>query len=426
MEIIKEVLPSGLTVILAPMEGCKSVTEAFVTRTGWRYEDPEIAGISHFSEHLFLRGTEKRPTKKAINDEITSRGGIINANTNEEHTYYWIKISGRFLDMAHDMLSDMLFNSRFAPKHIAIEGGAILEELHALQDDPEKFLFEVLWPKLLYGEQPAGECGIGNEKSITGLKRSQFLDYVRSLYVGPNSGVIAAGKIESPSKTINDLNHYFGKINSDGPKIKMSPVMEKQRKPRIVFVYKKTSQTHVGLGVRANDVFHPDQYAQKVLGIILGGNMGSRMFTELREKRGLAYSIDSESRFGTDHGSLLTTAGLNSEKINEALKLMIEQYRKVAEKKIPEKELRGAKDFIIGNIEMALEGSDTITEVLAEQFALSNKIEGPEEMVKKYEAVTAKDIQRVAQNIFRNERLNLAIVGPHRQIEEKIYPILRF
>lgn len=426
MEIIKEVLPNGLTVILAPIESCKSVAEIFITRAGWKYEYPEISGISHFTEHMFFRGTEKRPSKKAINNEIISRGGLINAGTEEDYASYWVKISGRFLSIAHDVLSDMIMNSRFSPEGINIEKSTILEELRGLQDDPEKLVSDILWPKLLYGKQPAGECGIGNEKSLVNLKRKHLLDYVASLYVGPNSGLITVGNIESPAETIKNLNYYFGRLSPTKPKIEKSLTKESQRKPRIAFKYRDTSQTHIKLGVRAHNVFHPDQYAQKVLEVILGGNMSSRMFTELREKRGLAYDIESESRFQTDIGFLATSAGLNSKRVAESIKLIMEQYRKTGEKKVTQKELRGAKDFIIGSFEMVTEDSDAMAQFLAEQFALTNEIESPAETIEKFEAVTAEDVQQVAQDIFRDERLNLVVVGKHRQLRKRLQPILKF
>lgn len=425
MEILKERLPSGLTVILSPMEGTKTITEVFMARAGWKYEWPEIQGLSHFIEHMTFKGTKKRPTTQDITKEVDGRGGVINAFTGEERTGYWVKMSARFSGAVHDLVSDMLLNSKFDPAEIDRERGTILEELNMYIDDPMGLAAEILWPELLHGNQPAGQCGLGTRKTIRSLKREDFLDYMKKLYVASNAVLCVAGHIEEPKQTIEDIASYFQKISQARPAIQKPLVVERQRKPKILLKDKKTAQTNVVLGVRGYSLSHPNKYALQILSVILGGNMSSRLFKEVRERRGLAYNIQSIADFQTDVGCFAALAGLNQEKITEALKVILEEYRRVKEEKVSEEELQMAKDFLIGRQEIAIEDSRVVAVNLAEQFTLTGKVEDLEEKNKKVKAVTSDDIQKVAQDIFRNEKLNLAMVGPHKKDKDEFYKLLR-
>ena len=426
MEILERRLPSGLTVILAPMEGTKTVTEIFVVRAGWKYEWPEIYGLSHFIEHMAFKGTAKRPTTQDITREVDGKGGMINAFTHEEFTGYWFKMSSRFADVIHDLVSDMLLCSKFDPEEIKRERGTILEELHMYQDNPMNYALEILWPKVLYGNQPAGQCGLGTEETIQSLQREQFLDYISKLYVAPNTGICVAGDIKNPEKTLEDIDRYFRGINRAEPAIKKLPVIEKQKVPKLLLHNKKTAQTHICLGVRGCDINNPDKYPLQILNVILGGNMSSRLFKEVRERRGLAYYVGSMADFLTDVGFLVARAGVKQEKIVEAIKIILEEYQKTGAEKVSEEELREAKDFLIGRQEIGVEDSRVVAMTLAQQFAQTGKVETPEEKNKKVEAVTVDDVQRVAQSIFKNKSLNLAIVGPHRKEQKEISETLKF
>jgi len=428
MEIIKETLSNGLTGILAPMEGAKTITEIFIAKAGWKDEWPEIYGLSHLTEHMILKGTKNRPSAQDIAKEIEGKGGEINAETEDEYTHYWIKLPGRFIDTAHDLLSDMLLKPKFDSQEIEKEKGTILEELHMIQDDSQGCVCEILWPSLLYKNQAAGQCGLGTEETIKSFKREQILSYTKKLYTASNSAVCVAGRIENLREVLNELNGYFQEIRQDKSRIKRLPVVENQKKPEILFQKRKIEQTQIMLGIRGYNVFHPDRYALQVLGVILGGSMSSRMFTEVREKRGLAYRIGTGVDFQSDTGWLATYAGLNSEKITEALQVMINQYKKITEERVPEQELRFTKSFILGSQEVATEDSKKVALNLAEQFILTGEVKTPEQMAEKFKAVSSEDIQRVAQDIFKNKNLNLAIVGPHQhhRLKAKLYPILKF
>lgn len=426
--IVRESLPNGLTVILVPIEGSKTICEMFAVRAGWKYEWPEVYGISHFIEHMMFRGTEKRPTEEKISEEVEGRGGAINAGTMDEYTVYWVHLPGRFIDLAHELLSDMVLNSRFDPEAIEIEKGPVQEELAGVWDDTVGYLQDILWLRLLYGDQPVSQIGTGTEETISSFRREQLLDYIGEMYTALNSAVIVAGQIEDHKKVIKNLGKHYGSLRSGRPAILKPAVVEKQHRPRISFKHRKIKQTHVMLGVRAYDIFHPDRYALKVLEAILGGGMSSRMFLEVRSKRGLAYLISSGSEFQTDAGWFITYAAVNSKKIVEAIEVMMREYQKAREERVSEAELKKAKDFIVGSQEMALDDSKHLADFVAEQFLLEDRIETPEERASKIRAVTAEDVQRVARDIFQNKKLNLALIGPHqrRNLQNKIYPILKF
>lgn len=425
MEIIKEPLSTGLTAILVPMSGTNTITEIFMARAGSKYETKEIQGLSHFSEHLAFKGTYNRPTAQDIAREVDSRGGVINAFTSEEFTGYWLRMSARFTEVVNDLISDMLLNSKFDPEEIEKEKGTIIEEIRMCVDNPIIYI-GILVAKLLYGDQPAGRFIGGTEESVKNIRREQFVDYIKKLYVASNSAICVAGCIENPEKLLGDLEIYFQGINRDKPGIEKPPVIERQRKPKVLLQHRDTAQTHVFLGVRGYNITHPQKSALQVLQILLGGNMSSRMFMEVRQRRGLAYYIATMTDLQTDVGSLFTRAGLNQEKITEALEVIMEQYRKVAEEKVSEEELRGVKDCIIGRQELDIENPQMVALSLVQQFILTNDIETFEEKIERIEAVTAEDVQRVAQDIFRNKNLNLAIIGPHKDMEERFYQILRF
>lgn len=426
MEILKEKLPSGLTVILAPMSGTKTITEVFMARAGWQYEWPEIYGLSHFIEHMLFKGTAKYPAPQDISKEVENRGGMISAFTGREYTGYWVKLSVRFIDIVHNLLSDMVLNSKFDPEEIDRERGTILGELHILVDEPIGRVSTILWPKLLYGDQPAGQSGLGTEETIRALKREQFIDYMEKLYVASNSMVCIAGCIDEPQKTIDDIAKYFDKIGRAEPAIQKPPVAERQREPKILLQDKETAQTYVCLGTRGYGVNNPNKYPLQVLNVILGGNTSSWLFKEVRERRGLAYYVFTTANFFSDTGYLTTWAGLRQEKIIEAIEVILEEFRKLKKEKVSEGELRGAKDFLIGQQEIFMEDSRAVAINLIQEFALTDEIETLEERNQKIEAVTADDIQRVAQDLFRNKVLNLAMIGPHKKEKEEIYKILKF
>ena len=396
------------------MNGTETVTVLVLVGTGSKYETKEINGLSHFLEHLFFKGTKKRPNTLAIAETLDRVGGEYNAFTSQEITGYWAKVDAGHLDLALDWVSDIFLNSKLKEKEIEKERGVILEELNMYLDTPIKYVSD-LWTDLLYGDQPAGWRVIGTKETIKSVKRSQFIDYFKKHYLTQNTLITAAGKINS-NDTIKKIEKYFSKIQAGQPKTKLK-VKEKQTRPKTLIHYKKTDQTHLYLGVRAYDLFHPDKYALGILATILGGYMSSRLWIRVREREGLGYYIRTGAETDTDSGYLATRAGIDNKRVDRAIKLILDEYKRIREKKVSEDELKKAKDNIKGGTLLEMESSDAQASFYAGQEILTNKILTLEQKFAKIESVTVGDVQRVAKDIFKPEKLNLALIGPFKDKE---------
>ena len=418
----KTTLKNGLRIITVPMKNTRAVSVLVLVGTGSKYEGKEISGISHFLEHMFFKGTKKRPTALKVAETLDEIGGNYNAFTGKELTGYWAKVDSKHLDIALDWVSDIFLNSKFEQKEINKERGVIIEEFNMYLDTPMAYIDD-LWEKLLYGDQPAGWLTIGTKKNIRRFKKREFLNYFRDHYSAKNTVVCVAGNIERKSVE-RKIKKYFGKIGVTAPKKKLE-VIEKQKEPRALIYYKKTDQTHIYLGVRAYDMFDRRRFAQAIIATILGGFMSSRLFTSIREKRGLAYYIRTLSESATDTGYIVTKAGVDNHKIKEAIKLILEEYERLKETKVSESELRKAKDYLKGILTLSLESSDAKASFYAGQEVLKGKILTPEEKFSALEKVTSEEIRKIARDIFREERLNLAIIGPFRDKNE-FKKILKF
>ncbi len=418
MKIIeRKAVSSNLKIILAPMIGIKTVTGIFSVRAGWKYENEENHGIAHFLEHMAFKGTKKRPTTLDIAKEVEGRGGAWNANTSEEVTNYWIKLPYQHMEVICDILSDMLLNSLLSPEEIEKEKGTIIQELRMYKDMPSNHVFS-LWSKLLYGSQPAGRVGVGTENSVNAMTREHFVKFLNDLYTEENAVFCLAGKIADIEGAFVSINNSFDNIKPGKPKIIKSPVIESQTEPAILFEKKDIEQSHIILGVRAYDIHNPKIAALDVFETILGGNMSSRMFLEIREKRGLAYYVGTFNDNQSDVGNFGTRAGVAREKLQEAITVIIGEYKKICDEKATDDELKRAKDYLIGSWQMHLESSGSVAANLSRQWVMKNKIEPFSKITKKIQAVTAEDVQEVAREIFVNKGLNLAVVGPDQGISE--------
>ncbi|MFH0819920.1 MAG: pitrilysin family protein [bacterium] len=414
MKFQKETLSNGLRLILAPLNNTQIVTVLFLVGVGSKYETKKINGISHFLEHMVFKGTKKRPTALKINEVVDKVGGEFNAFTSKEATGFYIKIDKRYLDLALDVISDILLNSKFENKEINKERGVIIEEINFKQDTPIRQVGD-LFEKLLYGDQPAGWEIIGEKENILKLNRPDILNYFKVHYLANNSILCLAGAINDRIKL--KVDKYFARFETGQLKNKIK-VKEEQIKPQALVSYKKTDQTHLCLGTRAYDLFHPDRYALKVLGVILGGNMSSRLFNLVREKYGLAYYIRTNTETYTDSGYLVTQAGVDNKKVKQVIKLILSEYKKIKKTKVNQTELKKAKDYIKGVSLINLETSDEVAHFLATQEILTRKILTIEEQFAAIDKVTTRDIERVAQDIFKPSKLNLAIIGPFEKKEE--------
>lgn len=407
----KVTLKNGLRIITIPMKNTKAVTVLALVGTGSKYERKEINGISHFLEHMFFKGTKRRPSTLKIGETLDKVGGIYNAFTSKEFTGYFAKVEKSHLDLALDWVSDIFLNSKIEEKEIKREKGVIIEEINMYLDTPMRYI-EDLWEKLLYGDQPAGWLTIGSKENILRFRRKIFLDYLRNHYSALNTIVCVAGNFNQ-REIKEKIKKYFKKINKTSPQSKIK-VIEGQKEPQALPWFKKTDQTHLCLGVRGYNLGQPQIYAQEILATILGSSMSSRLFISIRERKGLAYYVRTSSELYTDSGYLVTQAGVPHKNVKKVISLILKEYKNIRDKKVPKKELQKAKDYLKGNLTLSLELSDSQASFYASQELLTGKILTPKEKFARIDKVTINDVQRAAKEIFKAEKLNLALIGPHK------------
>jgi predicted Zn-dependent peptidase len=411
----KHTLPNGLRIILAPMEGAQSVTVLVLVATGSKYETKEINGISHFLEHMFFKGTKKRPTNMEIASVLDSVGGSYNAFTDKEMTGYWAKVDAKHFDLALDWVSDIFLNSKLEREEVEREKGVIIEELNMYLDTPMRYVGDI-WEQLLYGDQPAGWMIIGEKEIIRALGREDFIKYFRNQYVAKNTIVVVAGNEGQVKSSKLKVQSFFKGIKAGNLKNKLKAI-EKQNKPALKVHFKETDQTHLILGCRGYNIFDKNRYAAALLGTILGGYMSSRLWTEVRERRGLAYYVRAAHENYTDTGYLAAHAGIDNNRVEDAIKVILGEFKKTKEEKIPESEIKKAKDYIKGATLLSLESSDEVASFLGMQEVLKKELLTPEQFFIKINKITASDLQRTAREIFRPEKLNLALIGPFKDKE---------
>lgn len=408
----KIILKNGLRVITRPMQNTEAVTVLVLVGTGSKYEKKEINGISHFLEHLYFKGTKKRPTPIAVAETLDRVGGIYNAFTGDDYTGYFAKVSYSRADLALDWVSDIFLNSTLPEKEIEKERGVIIEEINMALDNPMAYVQE-LWAKLLFGDQPAGWPIAGTKENIRKISREDLSQYRKNQYVAENTIVAVAGKIDSKS-IIEKIKKYFSEIKTSKPLVKQK-LVEKQQKPELLLNFKKTDQSHICFGVRSHNIFHKSKYAQELLALILGGMMSSRLFVKVRGELGLAYYISTDATANADCGYLVTQAGVDNVKIDKAISAILKEYQRVSKEKVSKDELQKAKDYFKGKASLLLESSDQQAIFYTMQDIIEKKILTPEEIFKKIDKVSREDILKLAKDIFRPERLNLAVIGPFKE-----------
>lgn len=410
MDYKRTVLPNGLRVITVPMPSFESATVLVMVGAGSRYETRNISGISHFFEHMAFKGTKRRPTAMDIAGLIDGIGGEFNAFTGKEYTGYYIKAEKTHVPLMLDVLSDMLQHSKLDPVELDKERGVILEEMNLYEDTPMRNIGDV-YEGLLYGDTPMGWDTIGFKEVITSVKREDFMTYMGSLYSPDNMTVVVAGGV-GEKETLKHVEQYFGGMKQFKTK-RPEPVSERQSKPALKVKEKKTEQVHIALGVRSTHLNSSDKPFLSVLAAIMGGGMSSRLFNEIREKRGLAYYVRSTSDHYTDCGSFVTVAGIDPKRIDEAVKVMVEEYSRIGEgaAKLTAEEIKKAKEFSKGHLVLELEDSRNVAGYYAHQELLENKIKNPDEVIREIDAVTKEQIDAVGKKYFLSTGLNLALIG---------------
>ena len=417
----RKLLKNGLRVINIPMLSFESATVLVMAGAGSRYETKKNNGISHFLEHMAFKGTKKRPTAAEISGLIDGIGGEFNAFTTKEYTGYYIKSSKNNIDISFDLISDMLQNSLLDKNEIEKEKGVILEEINLYEDTPMRSIGDI-YERLLYGDTPMGWDTAGEKDIIKAITHEDFKSYFKSLYSADNMTLVVAGGVEE-KQTLDLAEKYFGKMGFFKT-LSAQSIKEKQSKPEVFIKNKKTEQAHLALGVRTTPLDSPDRYPLVVLASILGGGMSSRLFSEVREKRGLAYYVRTHSDHYTDCGSLVTTAGVDPKRIDDAISVIIEEYKKIKSSKhgITPKELSKAKEYLKGHLVLEIEDSRSVATFYAGQELLEKEIENPDKVLKQIDKVTTEDVIRVAKKYLVGEGLNLAVIGnfEDRQKFEKL------
>lgn len=404
-------LQNGLRVVLAPMRDSEAATVMMMSGTGSRYENAHENGLAHFLEHMFFKGTKKRPNARAISEELDSLGSVYNAFTAKERTAYFAKVSGRYIDTALDVISDIFLHSKLPAKEIEKERGAIIQEIDMYEDMPMRTVDNVFDALIFGDEHPLGRTILGPKENIRSFKRKDFAAYLKMHYTPANTVVSIAGSFSS-EKVLAKIRREFGHLKKTDPPVHV-PFSAVQESPRISIKEKKTDQTQLMLGVPAYPYLHKDEYALAVLATILGGGMSSRLFLEVREKRGLAYSVHAWAEKYPDTGYFVVQAGVEHAKLEKTVATILAEFKKIKRVEVSAAELKKAKAYMKGTMTLSLETSDHVAENAATSLINIGRIRGLPEVIKGIDKVTARDIKRVAKDLLRIEGLNLAIIGPH-------------
>lgn len=406
-------LPNGLRVILIPMKEVGSATTLVLVGAGSRYETKENNGISHFLEHMAFKGTRKRPTAREIATLMDSLGAESNAFTGKELTGYYIKSAANHVPTALDIISDILSNSLLDQQEIDRERGVIIEEINLYEDTPMRKIPDI-FERLLYGDTPMGWDIAGEKDIINKIQRDDFVSYMKELYSANNMVIVVAGNIDE-KQTLSQIEESF----SSYPEFKTAEFVkdsESQSGPQVTLKHKETEQAHFCLGVRTVGLLNEeDRFPLSILGAVLGGGMSSRLFHEVRERRGLAYYVRTLNENYIDRGYISTFSGVDPKRIDDAIKVVVEEYEKIKEKgEIKEEEIRKSKEFIKGHFVLDLEDTKSVAALYGSTQLLENKIENPEDVIEKIEKVTLEEVNMIAEKYLIKNELNLAIIGNFR------------
>ncbi len=416
----KTVFNNGLRLLTSPMPHTRSVCVAFFIGTGSRYETESEAGISHFTEHLSFKGTQRRPTSKEISEAIEGVGGILNGGTDKELTIFWSKVASQHFPLALDVLCDILRNSRFNLEDVERERQIIIEEINMTLDLPQ-YRVDMLIDQLLWPEQPLGKDVAGTKESVTLITRQQLLDYSACHYLPNNMVISVAGDINQ--EQVNDM---FSQVFADWLTKELPvapPASDHQQTHRCQIESRSTEQAHLCIGVHGLPWSHPDHFALELLNVILGEGMSSRLFVNIRERLGLAYDIHSYVNHFLDTGSVIVYAGVHPKRVEATVEAILEELAKL-KNGVPEVELTKAKELIKGRMVLRMEDSRNVAGFLGAQEVLTGGIMTVDEILSAINAVSNDEIKQIARQLLITEKLNLAIVGPVAK-EEPLLELLK-
>ncbi len=424
MKYTKQILSNGLTVVSVPSSDAESVVVDVFVKTGSRSEAPQEAGVSHFLEHFLFKGTKKYPTSMAINEIVDGIGGDMNAFTSKEATQYYIKARSKFLPLIFDILTDMVTEPLFDSEELEKEKGVIVEEMNMYKDSPQSVVEEALdmlmWPKDMLG-QPI----IGRKETVTSFTPDVFRSYMRRHYQPGNMLIGVSGKFRE-----SELKRLVANAWGKRPKRKaggFAKVTDVQTKPRVKVLTKDTEQSHIALGFKGFASEDKRNPAVTVLSTILGGGMSSRLWDEIREKRGLAYYVRSIAGSYQDTGQFIVSAGVQTAKVEEALRVILSELRRTVDVLVDEKELLKAKEYLKGKTALALEDNQVRLDWYLDQVAFKKRVRSPQEAYDRIDAVTRKEVQAVAAQLFRMPQASLAVIGPFKDggLQKSLEKILK-
>ncbi len=406
----KSTLANGVRVVTGPMTGVRSASLIFYYNVGSRYEPAPIAGVSHFLEHMLFKGTEQRPDPMAISEEIESVGGLLNAATGRESTSYWCKVPSTHFALAFDVLADMLRNSTFDANEMDKERHVIIEEIRSIQDVPEDLVHDLL-DQQVWGDDPVGREIAGSEETVSTMSRDEMVDFWSRNY-SPERLVVAAGGDVRHDEVVALTERYFGDLRPAGEVDRFERVVVSQDTKRVQVIERDTEQAHVCVGFPALSYHDERRFAQSTIEAILSAGMSSRLFQEIRERRGLVYSVYGYFRGYEDVGQGVVYAGTDVDRVGETIEAIVGELQKIRDIPVPAQELANSKTLRKGRLLMGLEDSRSVASWIGSQEATYGRIWTPEEVMEQIDAVTVEDVQAVAQELLTTGRLNLTLIGP--------------
>jgi len=405
----RNTLSNGLRVLTAPLGHAQSVACYVMLAAGSRYENASNRGIAHFAEHMFFKGTERRPTAKDLSMEVDKIGGEFNAFTSKEYTGYYIRCAGEKRDTALDVLVDMLRHSKFDAEELEREKGVIIEEMNMYVDTPRDYVSSV-YEELLFGSNPLGWETLGTRETIKSATRETFLDYINEWYTPPRMVVGVSGAVGDD--LLPTLEGLLGNLAASGDGAPAPAAVERSPEPRVRLHRKDSDQANVCIGVPSYPIAHPDRYALQLLGTVLGTGMSSRLFLEVRERRGLAYYVYALNSSFTDAGTLYAQAGVDLHRAEEAVGVIANEFRRLAEEPVGAEELEKARALAKGRFVLQTESPNGLILFGLRREVLEGKAAEPEELLAGLDAVTADDLQRVAQDVIGSQGMRCAVIGP--------------
>lgn len=408
--VIHEILPNGISLVMVPLSNTGSATTMILMGVGSRYESEKQQGLAHFTEHMVFKGGVRYPTTQAITQALDAVGGEFNAFTSHEYTGFYAKTSAEHVGLSLDVLSDMLLHSKFPEDELAKEKGVIVEEINMYEDMPMRKVDDTLM-ELLFGDTPMGRSILGTKKSVTSFTPQDFHAYRDQFYLGKQCTVVVAGSID-PHEVKKQVAHYLGSMPEGKP---YHPETAKfiQGESRVKVEEKKSEQSHLMLTAEAYPNQDPRRYALRVLATILGGNMSSRLFVKVREEQGLCYYVRASRDTYQDVGFLVASAGVDNNRLKDAVEAILLQFKELRDKGITKAELERAKSYLIGKTLLNMEDSERVAEYYASQDRLENTRETPAEVLAELQAVTMDEVNAIAKDLFVDEKLRLAVIGPN-------------